>query len=357
VFNKVISSLPEINLNWLQWIIDNNYAGNADKISNYTITSLASMTGHTALIQLSYDGAKSVQLPSSLFLKFCQSNDRFIKDSEYLYYKRDYDDLENSPLPVCYDAQFDAINGAYHVLLQDLSHTHYSNKGIKPTISHALSVATELARLHAFRWGKKALKLKIDTDAAPQISNFIAHVSNGLSPILKAIEKDVPHFWQATIKKVFDIHPALMKQRAKDITGQTLIHGDPNPSNVLSPHDPAEKTYIIDRQPFAWSLRYWLGVYDLAYMIVPFWEAEHRRTLEGPMLKKYHDSLIDFGVTDYSWEQCQKDYRLCIPHGLYVAIEWGGNENDVTRMKWLWEKQLHRSMDAFIDWKCDELLS
>jgi hypothetical protein len=75
------------------------------------------------------------------------------------------------------------------------------------------------------------------------------------------------------------------------------------------------------------------------------------------MLKKYHDSLLDAGITDYSWEQCQKDYRLCIPHGLYVATQWCGNENDITRMRWLWEKQLRRSMDAFIDWKCDELLN
>lgn len=148
----------------------------------------------------------------------------------------------------------------------------------------------------------------------------------------------------------------LLQSRAAKPAGMTLIHGDPNPSNVLSPNEPNGKTYIIDRQPFKWSLTYWLAVYDLVYMIVPYWSVADRRLLEKDMLKHYHQSLLKFGVSDYSWEQCQEDYRLCIAHGIYVAVEWGNDEKDITDMRWLWEEQLKRSMQAFIDWECDKLL-
>src|SRR5260370_21730726 len=147
-----------------------------------------------------------------------------------------------------------------------------------------------------------------------------------------------------------------MKERAAVLSGQTLIHGDANPSNVLSPHDPAGKTYLIDRQPFTWSARRWLGVLDLAYMAVPFWDVGDRRSLERRMLKHYHDALTTFGVTDYSWDQCESDYQLCIRYGMYVAVGWGLNKQQLSAMKWLWEKQLRRSMEAFLDWGCDELL-
>jgi hypothetical protein len=147
-----------------------------------------------------------------------------------------------------------------------------------------------------------------------------------------------------------------MKERAKNSTGMTLIHGDPNPSNILSPNNPNGKTYIIDRQPFKWSLTHWLGVYDIAYMIVPFWSVNDRRTLEKDMIQHYHQSLVKFGVKDYSFENCLEDYKLCIAHGIYTAIEWGTDEKSIIDMRWLWQIQLKRSLIAFTDWKCDELL-
>jgi hypothetical protein len=49
------------------------------------------------------------------------------------------------------------FDGSYHVLLADLSQSHYCNKDIKPTLEHALTVATELATLHAFNGKQKPM--------------------------------------------------------------------------------------------------------------------------------------------------------------------------------------------------------
>ena len=45
--------------------------------------------------------------------------------------------------------------------------------------------------------------------------------------------------------------------------------------------------YLIDRQPFNWSLTTWLGVYDLAYAIVLDWPSELRERFEILTLERY----------------------------------------------------------------------
>ena len=39
----------------------------------------------------------------------------------------------------------------------------------------------------------------------------------------------------------------------------------------------------------------------------------------------------------------------------YVAVEWCVLEEDRTRMRWLWEQQLHKEMMAFFDLRCADL--
>ncbi len=50
------------------------------------------------------------------------------------------------------------------------------------------------------------------------------------------------------------------------------------------------------------------------------------------------------------------DYRLCAVMSLYVAAEWCGNEHGRVNMRWLWLPMLHRSLRAFRDLACNQLL-
>ena len=100
-----------------------------------------------------------------------------------------------------------------------------------------------------------------------------------------------------------------------------LIHGDIGHHNILVPRRGDRPIYLIDRQPFNWSLTTWLGVYDLAYAMVLDWETDTRRQYEIPILKRYHAHLIKHGITDYTWERLFDDYRLCVAMGVYIATE------------------------------------
>lgn len=356
MINTHIFSIADINLEWLQEVLNRNFGENSAEIEDLQITEFESSNSNTAIIKIKYKDNPSNNYPTSFFIKFCRQDDRFIVDSEYLYYTEDYKGLENAPLPKCLDAEFSKEKNSYHILLEDLSQTHYSNKDIPPTRQHTFNVTKELAKLHACRWTNKSTSLQNEIKISEQINKYIEHISNGLLPIIKSVKSEFTQESIDRIERIFQFHPQKMKERAKNTTGMTLIHGDPNPSNILSPNNPNGKTYIIDRQPFKWSLTHWLGVYDIAYMIVPFWAVNDRRSLEKDMIQHYHQSLVKFGVKDYSFENCLEDYKLCVAHGIYTAIEWGTNEKDIVNMKWLWQKQLKRSLTAFTDWKCDELL-
>ena len=52
--------------------------------------------------------------------------------------------------------------------------------------------------------------------------------------------------------------------------------------------------------------------------------------LEKPLLRRYHDQLQAHGVDGYSWDQLWTDYRLMIPMGVYIAVEYsrGGLHTD-----------------------------
>ena len=97
------------------------------------------------------------------------------------------------------------------------------------------------------------------------------------------------------------------------------MHGDVGEQNILVPRQGDRPLYLIDRQPFNWSLTTWLGAYDLAYAMVIDWEVETRRRWELPVLRRYHERLLACGVQGYPWERLWDDYRLCVPMGVYVA--------------------------------------
>lgn len=110
----------------------------------------------------------------------------------------------------------------------------------------------------------------------------------------------------------------------------------------------AAPVYLIDRQPFSWSLTSWLAVSDLTYWIVTWWPTAIREELEEPVLRHYHAALAAAGVSDYSWPQLVADYRLCSWQSVLVAIEWCALPEDRERMRWVWWPELQRALAAVV---------
>ena len=94
--------------------------------------------------------------------------------------------------------------------------------------------------------------------AAPGVENIIAHFASDSQTSIgrKPCVDSVAH------------HPQRLIERIQNPSGFTLIHGDVGEQNVLIPRQGYRPLYVIDRQPFNWSLTTWLGVYDIAYAVV-----------------------------------------------------------------------------------------
>jgi hypothetical protein len=306
---------------------------------------------------LEYSSDAQGELPESLFLKISKTDlgDESFDDSEVYYYTRDYLGVQNAPLLRCYDAQYSQAKGYYHLLLQDVSETHVVSYQKQPSLAHGKALVEGLAVLHAHWWGEKRLAdAQAPIHDAAHIQRYIHIAEPGADHIISALSAELKPHWPALIRQVFAKLPKLLIERTQNAPGFTLIHGDAGVHNILVPRSGDRPLYIIDRQPFNWSLTTWLGVYDLVYATVLGWDVETRRKLEKPLLEHYHAQLVKNGVSDYSRDQLYSDYRLCVGMGIYIATEYcrdGLNKG----LQHIWLSKLKQTLTAMDDLKCVEL--
>jgi hypothetical protein len=312
----------------------------------------------SAKLRVQYSEDARGSLPERLFLKMVDTDigdDETLGGSEVDYYGRDYVDVPGAPLLRCYHAAYSARMHRYHILLDDVSDTHVQAADKEPTLEYGLALAEGLAVIHAHWWGALRLaEAAAPIHSADHIRRFAAIAEPGAGHIINGLPAALRPTWPDAIRALFARHPQAMIDRTKDANGFTLIHGDVGHRNVLVPREGDRPLFIIDRQPFDWSLTTWLGVYDLAYAMVLDWPVEARRRHEVAILERYHTELRDRGVNNYTWDQLFYDYRLCVPTGVYVATEFcRGGLNE--RWASVWLPMLQRSLTASDDLACDEL--
>lgn len=296
-------------------------------------------------------------LPEHVFLKLCPDDHPFLGASEPNYYRRDYIALTDGPIAKCFAAvgasglTQDSFGHGYALFLQDLSASHGDNKYKPADTSHAEHLGRALGQLHAHRWGADG-DPEGSHDLQADLEHYISHVARGLDPILSDPGDGIDHLSRSRLTRLFSEDADIMLRRAVEGKGLTLVHGDPNPTNVLTPQNACDDRlplYLIDRQPFDWSLRLWLGASDLVYAAVPFWPEEVRRNLQTPLLKSYHRALLENGVHDYSWDDLLEDWWACSCMAAFTAIEWGSDPVSLEKMKGLWKKQLQRALALLND--------
>ena len=146
-----------------------------------------------------------------------------------------------------------------------------------------------------------------------------------------------------TLRTRFQNHEQAMRTRWARSHGMTLLHGDLNSMNILTPKSGDRPVYFLDRQPFDWSLQYGVAVSDLAYMLVLWWPNEARRLYEEAILRRWYESV---GTEEYSWDEALADWLLSVEQCLHVPLEWCSKPDTFDRMRWLWEIQLDRVKDA-----------
>lgn len=355
--DDVLTSPQQVTVAWLNHVLGRSGALTAGAVETFDLETGESNLSISVRLRLRYSPQARGDRPEHLFLKLVNMDqtEESLSPAEVAYYARHYGGLAGAPLVRCYDTAYSAEQRCYHLLLDDLSASHVEAWAKTPTLAYGLVLAEALACLHAHRWGTERIAAAGHTiPGEAEIKRFVALGRPGVAPIIGAFADQMSPHWPDVLRELFDRHPRAMLSRTSDETGFTLIHGDLNGGNVLVPRDGDRPLYILDPQPFDWSLNAWLGVYDLANAIVPRWDVAIRRRYEMPLLRRYHEQLAARGIGNYSWARLLEDYRLSAAMCVYVATEWCRDGID---WEWqhVWLPMLQRSLTACDDLNCREL--
>ena len=344
--HEIPQTLEDVSQDWLESVLSDGL-----QLPSFELHPLEASNSSIARLVFAQDPAVQ-HVPRSCILKLCPAGHEFLAASEIHYYNRDYLKLIDAPIPKCHhtvwlDRETVQSKGqSYALFLEDLSAGYTDNKNIAPTSAHAAKLGHALGQLHAHNWGQD-VDPEGRHDLKADFGRYLAHVSKGLEPVLHEMGDALEASSRTRLRSLFERDAERMLERAMAGNGLTLVHGDPNPTNVLTCTTLREgrpPLFLIDRQPFEWSLRVWLGASDLVYAAVPFWPVEHRRTLQTTLLQSYHGSLLASDVAGYSPEDLEEDWRICACMAAFTAIEWGSDPQSLTSMKWLWQKQLRRAL-------------
>jgi hypothetical protein len=358
MFDTVMTNLDQVTPEWLTAVLSRDGALARGQVAAFEVQAGGGNWSSNGVLRLRYSDNAQGSLPERLFLKMVDADlgdGEYFGPSEVTYYTRDYLGVPDAPLIRCYHAAYSPELQRYHLLLDDLSETHIAATDLTPTLDYGLALAEALAALHAPWWGAaKLAQIDAPVHSPAHLRRFVEIAQPGVGHIVARFTADLAPHWPALIQELFAHHPQALIARMQDDNGFTLIHGDAGCTNILVPRQGVRPLYLIDRQPFDWSLTTWLGVYDLAYAMVLDWEVEARRSLEIPVLKRYQEALVQRGVSGYPWERLWDDYRLCAAMGVYIATEYcRGGVNE--RYTWVWLPMLQRALTACDDLDCQAL--
>lgn len=256
---------------------------------------------------------------------------------EYHFYRELAALTPRVPTIGCYAGAYDAEQGTYCLLLEDMSGSHTTPRAQNavPPPDHAAQALEGLARLHASWWDDPRLATLAATE---RTENGSALGTSGASGAPSAIAVDTERAVEAFLRYLGDALPEPRRRALRDIAAflpeviarqragpMTLVHGDANWRNFLFPRDPGGTVLLFDWQ--TWTVA--SPVVDLGYMMGRHWTDEPNVDLVEALLRRYHQTLLAQGVSSaaYPWRRCWDDFRLALvrpPTGAAVAwFRWG----------------------------------
>lgn len=350
-----VTSSEQVTPEWLTQTLRRNGSlahGHVTRVRvQATHTHPVSIVSH---LVVTYSPGASPTAPTGLFLKisnpsFASAAPRVRAPEELEFYTDVAPRMPDAPLPRYFDSAYSPTTGRTHLLLEDLSATHYHPPSPLAATRAEYEMATDcLAQVHAYWWEHPQLGRGVGRLlSAAQVAEMARNAAANFTRFVAAHEAHLSIAQRELFARVIATFPRPWV-RLTNARGLTVTHGDAHLWNFLFPRAPGGRVYLFDWQ--LWHVH--IGPRDLAYMLTLFCAPEQRAQLEQTLLPRYHQVLLAGGVRDYSWPDCWQDYRWSAVRSIFIPL-WHWAQG---RQETLWGPQLARALRAFSELQCDELL-
>jgi hypothetical protein len=357
---KLPASPQEVGADWLTRALRETGV-----ITTSAVTSLdheiigegVGVLGQLARFQLTYDKPE-VGAPASLVGKFpakTQENRdlanlfRFY-EREVRFYEQIADDVELRTAQRYY-SHFDDETNDFILLMEDLGSARCGNQVAGCAREEAATTILNMAPFHATWWNK------VDT---PRLE----WIPYGNDPINHFAESSYNDGWENFARNFGDrLSPRAMaiaeRLKTKIIAiedafaapPRTIVHGDLRYDNLFFG---AEGEMAVADWQIVLRAR---SPYDVGYFMSQSVNPADRKAIEMGILRRYHDKLLEHGVTDYTFDQCLDDYRVSAMFCLVYPVVAGGNLDLANaRGVELVTTMLDRSIATILDLDCDEMI-
>ena len=254
------------------------------------------------------------------------------------------------PVPRHYYADSDRLTGEYVLLLEDLSEARPGDQVNGCSPEDAELVVRNLAMLHA-RWWESGQLDSLDwlfATANPETLGVIAdNYRSNWERVAAAVGSRFPDGVYTIAERLGPHFEGTMRPLGESPV--TLNHGDGRLGNLFFRDNGGSPEVVrIDWQLASQSR----GAADLAYFIIFSFSLEERRRHEGALLHIYHDALAEYGVSGYSFDQLNDDYRLGLFRFLTIGVGALANlDMDSEAGRATIEAGLPR-LTGLVDWDC-----
>jgi hypothetical protein len=229
----------------------------------------------------------------------------------------------NNDLPIvkCYDAYIFDDKKHFLLMLDDISSDYNSANDINRNEMGYWLIATEsLAKLHSFYWnGSNSNELKLLHGDNKTIEEKIKNYQN-------ALEKFLPYASDYYDNEILKVYHSVLEDairferrsinRREHNNNISIMHGDSHIFNFMFPKVSFQKPLIIDFQFWRMGIAT-VDIMNLTRVAFPFMN-ELERHLE--VLKHYHTALLEYGVTNYSLDECIYDYYLSAAAAVFGPV-------------------------------------
>lgn len=253
-----------------------------------------------ARLAVAYSPEAPPAAPTRLFLKMPKPEALEAAERETMFYATIAPRMPTLPLVPWYGAG--TVAGIPYLLLADVLATHRPWDDGLPPWSHLERMAGVLAEVHAWWWERPDLGRRLGEPPDETVGTMFARAGERYAELADRLGD----------RLTADHRRILERYLARALT---LCHPDNHHANFLFPRRPGGQAYLIDWQVY----RRWWGPSDLAALVTRSVAPDQQRPGDA-LLRGYHRQLIEYGVTNYPWEACRRDYRLGVIDTLRVVL-------------------------------------